>query len=437
LPGRVPYSAEATTGRIGGPAPVTKTCGRDLLSEAGLPMRQILTLVTYGLFSQLCSFASHMFIADGLGPGRYGMFMFGLSLQYWLALVGSLGARAVLVREAGRDLDRWSRVFPAHLVLNGGPALVFAIVGWGIIWVAPIGPDERKLLGCILLANVAGCLIPLALFDAQGLQTASMRVIASVELGSLAVVAWLRITDQLTVALAGTVWLAKTWCSLVAHGAIGWHRAAVGRMSFCRQTMIRIVRSSLPLLLASVVSGLPLTSGPLLLRWSGDAVGVAFLGIATQAANAFQLFASYPLRTIHPTVLAPVADRPTAAAQLSRAYLFYLGVVWLGGSSVGGLLTHRILQSNYRPALGPVILLLTAALFQAVGNLATVHLVARRREVRVLSCQAGAALLYVIGTLGLTPYIAYHGAAWTAVGSCLLSSGLMTLQIARSAKDPS
>jgi O-antigen/teichoic acid export membrane protein len=403
---------------------------RSYLTAAGRRAAgNLLGLTAYTLAGQASAAGTVFVLTRALGPEQFGVFAFAQAVQSYLFLVGSGGCRTVVLREAARRPEDLDQILTCYLAYTAALSLTLAAATAAVAWGAGVSAAERGLVTALAVGNVAACANLVPLFDAQHQQARGAAVNAAAEVLTLAAFAALSGAAWLTLPAVGCVFAAK-WALTSAGQCLVYHRRVRPlRLRFEPRRLREFAGSSWPLLLAVLVSTVPLHSGVIFVRLLATDADAGVYGLAYQVAYAYLLLAMLGSRVLQPHILGPYGRRRAFVRRLALFAFAFLGALGLAVYGAAFVVVRVALAPAYRDSLTPAAFLVAGVALFLGGHLAGTYLVALRRERVVLLASAAAAALYVAGCLALTPVWAYNGPAVMSAGALLAGASATVLAV--------
>jgi O-antigen/teichoic acid export membrane protein len=388
---------------------------RAYLTSAGKQAAgNLVALIVLTGLTQLAGLGSLLLLTNGLGPAGFGVFMFALTLQPYLYLIGSLGMPLVLFREGVKQPGQLDQITTTYLTVGLAASLAVEAVTGVVACLTATSGVEQSLICLIAAGNVATCLALSPLFDVHHRQPLVAAISLAAETGALLAVFLLLRTGNLGLVALGVVFAAKWWFISIAQIVV--YNVAIRRvrLAFSRTWLRRLLRSSIPMGCSTLIAGLPAYAGVFFVRFfHGDAEAGVF-GIASQAAIAYLLFSYLAIRILQPHIAGRYGLERAFLAKLILFASTFLALLYVGGLAAGIGVVLFVLAPQYQPALTPMAILLAAALLLSVGVLASSYLVVLHRERTVLLAHSAAAVVYVSAAFLLTPSFSNLGAATAA-----------------------
>jgi O-antigen/teichoic acid export membrane protein len=364
-----------------------------------------------------------LILARALEPTRFGQLSFALTAQGYLVLLGSLACGSVVIREGVRRPGDLDAITTSFFGLTATSSVVSCAAVLVTIGMAPVSSEERWLLTFVAIGTVAASMSPQALFDAHHRQARGGMVTAAAEVTALLAVLALWRGGALGLPAVGAVYAAK-W-GLASTGQALVYHLTVRRLRWRRSSAEwrLLLRSSWPILFASMLFFVPLSSGVVLVRLRGGPDEAALFGLAYQVASAYHIFAALGVQVVQPHIY--------GVHGLDRGFLARLAVsatVFLGGAAVlafaGGWAVVRLaLPPFYRAAVPVMPWLLAAAALLALGRILSAYLLRFDDGPFILAAHLASALLYVAACLLLPAPWIRPGAAVLAPCAVLAASG--------------
>jgi len=392
-------------------------------------VRGAILFTAFTILSHFCTLAVMLVLSNVLGPERYGAVTFGLTMQSYFFLLGGLGIKQIIIYRGTQYPKNLDRLFTAHLTVTG---LASGCVGAAAIlgaYFEPISSEERVLLCFLAVGNVIACLNIQPLFDAHHHQAKSAAVALVVEAIGLLFIVAARSAEWLGVETAGAFLAGKWVVNATIHHLVYHYKVRRLRLEFVRADVRALVRSGWPLFLAALVAGIPFNIGVIFLRFFQGEADVALLGLGQQAAAAYILAATIGIRIVQPYVYGPRGLEMAFAYKLAFSYGVFLVIVLVGMGSAAVVIVGWLLDSAYRSALGPMLVLLGGAFVYGIGGLTSVYLIRFGQERIVLRANACAAIFYLAAGCFVIPSWSCAGAAFLTVVSAAIASGLLIAQL--------
>jgi O-antigen/teichoic acid export membrane protein len=397
-----------------------------LRSEAGWrAAKKLGWLIVYTLLTHLCLAYAVIVLTADLGRERFGILTFALSVQSYLFLLGCLGVKEVVVREAARHPEQLDRITASHLVITGSCSGLVCLLTLAGAALAPISDAERLLLAVLACGNIAGCVNILPLFDVHHQQPFSAAITLATELGALLAILVLHQTGRADLPAVGAAFAAK-WTASAGGHYLAYHRwVRPVRLTFSLAHVRALLPSCWPLVLSALVARVPFSSGPLFVRCFRGEGDTAVFGIAAQVATAYLLFAMAGNRIFQPHMAGRAGLSKDFIGKLALSVGLFLGLLLVGAFAAGSLAIVFLLGPQYRPALTPMAILLAGTFVFCLGNVASNYLVILRHEKGKLSADFGASVAYVVGCLVTVPWLSYTGAALAMAAASLIGTAMI------------
>jgi O-antigen/teichoic acid export membrane protein len=382
-----------------------------------------------------CTLASMLMLVRALGPDRYGVFVTGLAVQAYLALLGSLGVKQVVAREGSICAADLARLCTAHLAVTGSASLLLAVIVISATACSSLEPAERHLLVLLAAGNVAVCVGPQPLFDACLRQPLSSALTLLVDFVALAGVTTAYVLGRLDLESAGALLAGKWTCNCLLHYLVLWRMRLL--LSPCcpsrerqglRGDVAALVRRGWPLLGAALLATIPINAGVLFVRHYDGEASAGLLGLGTQAATAFAFIAAVAARILVPPLARPFSSPAAQQWRVLRLYAGFLGIVLVAALGGGwGALTF-LFPPAFAGALAPMFMLLGAAFVFGLGTPSAIALAAASEERWVMLASGVGAIAYLPGCALLVPGAGTLGAAAATSMAALCTTTLLALR---------
>lgn len=396
---------------------------RSYNTEAGrTALGNLVTTTGCQVIGQGCALVSLWILTHSFSPAQYSTFAAGSVLLAYLTLIGNLSSGAIIVREGAKHPNKIDEITSAFLTLTMLCSMLGTVASIAVVLTLASTIDETIVFVLFAISAVPAALSPAPLYVLHHRQARVAVVIAASESVALGLIAWLYCTDTLTLERIGWVVLAKSATNTTVQFAIYYTSIRQIRLVSPQRFIIRIVSSSLPIMAAALVCFIPLSSGVFLLRGFGSEAEAGLFGLANQIANAFYSIGALGIQILLPHILGPHGIEPSFIRKLS----FAAGVHFLGfavATAVSGILVLEwVLPPDYNGAIGPMLLLILAALFLLIASLAHSYLVRFHEERFILAVHLVVAVCYVGGCIWWIPCTGPTGAAGWAVATTVLAA---------------
>jgi len=402
--------------------------GKALLTANGLQaLRNLSSLLAATAVAQVCGLVSVLLLTRSLGADGYGVFVFWLTIQNYLMILGSAGLRPIIVRELIRRPDALNRLWTAYVAITGGLGILLAVLTIAIGAILTPTPSEQIVLTIIAIGNVAACLNPLPFYDFRHAQGRSAVIMTVSEVTALGIISALYISNNLSLPAAALVFAAK-WIGSAAWLWLMLQRDLPEiRWDWSKSEPVRLLSSSWKLVVSALLGTIPLTAGILLVRfYHGDAAAGIF-GIAMYAPRALLLLVGQLNRVIQPHIMGPYGFKSTFIGRLLFVYTMFVGFIAICGAAGLWFVITYVLSSDFQPALDSGVIMLSASTLLAVGGLCVQYMVAMNRERVVAIIYILMAMLYLISAIVLIPPYTILGAAWAMSFSAIIMSSSSAL----------
>jgi O-antigen/teichoic acid export membrane protein len=374
------------------------------------------------VLGQACGLCALLLLTGVLGPEKYGALAFALTLQWYMGLVGGIGAGSMVIRDGSQSPQDLDTITTSYFVITGlSSGCIIAVTLLGAA-VAPVSAEEGWLLALFAVGNVAVAATPMPLFVVQHRQARGGLIAAVGETFGLAMILFLARSGFLTLPAVGMIYSVK-WVAVAVVQFLVYHRTVRPlRWSYCTSHVRRLLHGSWPMMFVALVFYIPLNAGVVLVRTLEGDAEAGIYGIAYQAAGAYYGFAALGVQIVQPHITGPYGVERSFVRKLCLfAALFFGGLALFVG--VGALLVIRvILNAAYQSAVIPMAFLVGCALVLLFANLAHIYLL-RFQEQRFLLCvhlcEAG---VYLGGGALLVARFGFPAAALWAVTTALLGT---------------
>ncbi|QDU04439.1 Polysaccharide biosynthesis protein [Gimesia chilikensis] len=397
--------------------------GQALLTANGLQaLGNLSSLLVATTVAQLCGLVSVLLLTRSLGAEGYGVFVFALTIQNYLMILGMAGLRPIIVRELIRRPDALNRLWTAYVVITGGLGILLAVVAITAAAILAPTPSEQIVLTIIAIGNVAACLNPLPFYDFRHAQGRSAVIMTVCEVTALGILFAFYFNNCLSLPAAALIFAAK-WI-----GSTAWlwfvlqRDLSELRWDWSKSEPVRLLSSSWKLIVSALLGTIPLTAGILLVRfYHGDAAAGIF-GVAMYAPRALLLLVGQLNRVLQPHIMGPYGFTSAFVGRLLFVYSTFVGVIAICGAVGLLFVVSYVLPSEFRPALSSGWVMLGASALLATGALCVQYLVAMHREHFVAMINILMAMLYLTAAILLIPSYALLGAAWAMIISATIFS---------------
>jgi O-antigen/teichoic acid export membrane protein len=366
-----------------------------------------------------------------LGPQRYAIFAFGLTLQSYLLWLSSLGVRAVTVREGIQAPEKLDQLFTTHQLVTGSLSSLLAVATITVAGLAPVGHAERGMLALLAVGNVCQSMNIQPLFDVHHRQAQSALLVLTAEALALGFMVTLASQGLLGLVAAGAVFAGKWVLSNAAHLALYHYRVRPLRLNYSGDVLRTVFTSAWPVTIANMVATVPFTAGVILVRFSHGEVPAALMALGQHAAGAFLFLATMSVRVVQPHLAALGRFPGGPVWRLAALHGGFMGVLAAGAVGAAWVVVRFLLGPQYADAFGPMALMLGAAFVASLGMFAGSFLMVHREgRVLVLANALGAALYLAAGAV-VVPHFSYPGAVALSGCASLLAAVLLTAGVCR------
>jgi O-antigen/teichoic acid export membrane protein len=391
-------------------------------------------LVAGTVVSQACGLIGVLLLTRALGPEQFGIYTFSMTLYGYLALAAAAGMGPVVIREVTRRPHDLRAITAAYIAVSLSASVLITAVTWLGVYMAAPSPDERFLLACIVLANLANCVQLLPFLDAHHRQSLLAMVTSVVDIGWLSAMLACFATGSLTLRLA-SVLIAVRIIALAA-GSLAVYRLVIAPIDVRVRwrEVSGLLASSWSLLITQLAATIPLTSGVLLVRWFHGEAAAGIMGLATLVLQTFLQLTVVAIRIVYPHITGPHGNEPTFRRKL---WIFFLGYQFVLFAAivlaVWGMVTW-LLPTHYARVLQISLLILCGGIVQGTVWLYFQFMIAGGRELTVVLTQLISSALFLACALPA----AYCWSVPGAAASFSLSAFFMLIILiaSRQMKDP-
>jgi O-antigen/teichoic acid export membrane protein len=380
---------------------------------------------------QGAALGSLLVLASSLPAADFGRFSFGLVCQSYIVLLGSAGLRTLLVREATRDVRRFSTFLTTHVVtsLSLGTAAAAVAMTLAAAWPG-IASDERTMHAWLAAGGWFATLNVSPFFDARHAQPVTQAITACSELLGLGALVLAR--EELSLPVLGGVFAAKWAASSVAHLVVLACRFGPLEWRLDRRLTVRLWRSGLPLLLPTLVATWPIGGTVVLVRhWNGPEA-TAVIGLAAQFTTGFLMVAGVGFRLVQPSLATPEDLHDPSRLRHMRRVALVLVVVWAGLLTCLWLLVRYWLPPEFREGDSTMALLMVSGLVGGLAYLGWACLLATGRERWVVWSYLAGNVTFLALAWPLTARWCGFGAAVASAIAMMTIASLMWLRLSLS-----
>lgn len=393
--------------------------------------RNLVGLAVCTIVSQLAMLGMIVLAANHLGTANFGSFIFALTVQSCLALIGSAGAQPVVVRDAASHPERLDEITSAFFTVTGTSSLLIGacvIVG---SFFAPLSTDERQVIILFAAASVVSSINLSSLFDTQHQQSKGTLCTTIADLLAISTAALLATAGWLTLLSIGMI-LAGKWLVAPLIQALLYHFTIRRiRLRLSLRNAWKLARSSYPILASYFLCILPLNFGVFFLRFFRGQEATGVFGLACQIGMLTFAFAWLGIRIIQPHIGGEFGLHHSFIRKLIlflTLFLIGLGVsAFLGGSAVIWIAFDPV----FRAAIVPMGVLIAASVILSAGVVASMYLLRFHRERQILLVYACSAGLYLGGCALLVPEYGIAGAAGMTVVAAIVATSVMMFLASR------
>ncbi len=402
---------------------------RTFYSDAGKKASRNLFLL--GLFSLLsqCSLLGIMLLsAWKLAPSDFGIFIFAITMQGYLFLIGSAGSHSIVVRDITRHPENIDQITASYITLTTLCSFFAAIFVATTALLVPLGETERIVIILFATAGITPALGLYPFFDAHHLQARSMAGICVIDLCCLVLVAVVWQLQQFSLLFVGLVLAGKWVIGTIIQYMI--YHCSVRRLhvTFGRAGLADLARSSIPIFISYLFCVLPLTVGVFFLRVLAGTETTALFGLACQAGSLVYSFGWLGIRILQPHIAGPVGIDSRFLVKLIFFLTLYLVTLILLAYIGGYLAISFVLDPIYQAALEPLAAMIATGAIIAWGIAASLYLVRFHEERRVLWIYLLSGICYIGMGIYAIPRSGMRGAMLVSLFSAVIASVLMSVR---------
>lgn len=391
-----------------------------LTPTAKQALRNLVGLGICTALSQACSLGVVLLLTRALPPAEFGAVIFALNIQSYLVTLGTFGLASIIIRDLTQDSTKSNETTTAYFCIVGCSSLVTSLIAATLTAFASVSWDERVMLWCIAVGNVAACLNLNPFFDAVHRQALSAVLLLPGDFVAFGLVLVLAETESLTLPRVGVIFASK-WTITAALHALFFRRAILPfHWAWDRQRVVRMVKSGLPMMFAGLLSAIPLSGSVVLIRVFWDDQLTATYGLAFQVLAIEILIVIIVLRIIQPHISGPHGLTPQFVRQLMFVLGLTLAALVLVSLAGGWVLFYHVLRPEYQSGFEALAVLQGYLVFCGIAIAQNTYLIRFHNErwVRVqhiVTTSAYLALAFLIGR-----YFQLGIAVSTAVSSTML-----------------
>jgi len=404
-PSSTPATAERADPSLGTSPAAPSVTGflRSYLTPAGKQaLWNLAWLVAGTVVSQACGLIGVLLLTHALGPDQFGIYTFSMTLYGYLALVAAAGMGPVVIREVTRRPHDLRAITAVYIAVSFVASVLIAAATWlAVFWASP-SPDERFLLGCIVLANLANCVQLLPFLDAHHRQSLLAMVTVVVDIVWLSAMLIGFAAGALTLRLAGGLVAVRIAAS--AAGSLAVYRLAIGPIGWRVRwrEVTGLLASSWSLLITQLTATVPLTSGVLLVRWFHGDAAAGIMGLATLVLQTFLQLTIVAIRIVYPHITGPYGRERAFRRKLWAFFLGYTAGLFSIMILGVWILVTTLLPIGYAQAFPTSVILLFGGSLLSLAWLKARFLVANKRE----------PILALVQFVGSTTFLVIAG-SWT------------------------
>lgn len=380
-------------------------------------LRNLIGLVVCTGFSQVCAVGILLMLTHGLSQTKFGAVIFAVNVQVYLVTVGTFGLATIVVRDLTQDPNRADHTRTAFLIIvvvaSASTGLVVALLAA----VLPLSGDERLMLWCVAVGNVAACLNLNPLFDAAHRQALAAALMLPGDLLAVSLIGWLYWTDELTVAGVGVVFLAR-WVLTAALHLVVYNQAIQRFRRACdRHRIGALLRSGRPMMLGTVVFLIPMGGSVVLVRLLSGEELTAIYGLAFQIVAIELLVVILLLRVLQPYISGPYGLTTRFLRQLAVVVGTLVGLL-VAATLVGGwFLIYHLLPADYQDTFGVLSVLQVSVVCFTLATVVNYYLLRFHREWWVQTQHVLATAVYLTLIFSVGRHFAIGFAVCTVVAS--------------------
>jgi len=353
--------------------------------------------------TQLSMLGVVLILTRELPREQFGSLAAALAVQGYLVLLGSAGMPVIAVREMVRRPQDRSTIAATFLAISwtlGGTTAIVAILA--LPWLR-LTTSENIVWTIILLGAAVACGNPQFLFDAFHRQRVPSLLNAAVDfvfLGSVIALTWASMLSLVVVAyLMAGKWILTVLCMLLFLR----QSVAITPRSIKWQEGRAILKSSMPILIASILYMIPTSGGILFVRAFHGPKEAAIIGLAFHAFQAFTAVVALANRVVRPHINGPWGMTPSFIRKLLVFYSAFVGLCYLLANIGLYFVVAKVLTSEYAETLWAGSILLAAGVVIAFASLINEYLVALHRERLITYSLATGTVFFIVASLLIAP----------------------------------
>jgi O-antigen/teichoic acid export membrane protein len=384
------------------------------------------TLLPFGA-GQACAVISLLWLARRLTAEQFGQLSFGLTVQSYLVLIGTLGIKTVILREASARSADHSKLLTSHAVITVSAS---TFVGLSVaVWLSLSGmPHEERILHYWLLVGAwSSSVNPSSFLDAGGRQPLTQAITGIVEF--LFLMALGIGIVPLTLPSIGGAFAAKLLLACVLSAACVPRAYQSSTWKWDLSRTLPLIHAGWPLLITSLMATWPISGTVVMVRFLDGPMGAAIMGFAAQVATAYLLVAGVGYRLLQPRLTSPDDLRHHFPVTLALQLLACLGAIWLMAMAVAWGMTRSWLPAQFRAGSGTTSVMLTAGLLGAAVYAGWAMLLALKRERTVLASYLVGNVIFMATIVPAIRCGGHWGAAWSSVAAMMATLFVMTAAI--------
>ena len=383
------------------------------------------------ILSQIALLGLIIVTANALGPASFGSFIFALTLQNYLCLIGSAGAQPVVVRDAAAHPERIDEITTTFFAVTSVSSLLVALCAMAGAFAAPLSNDEREVILLFAIANVAASINLSPLFDAQHQQLKGTLGTTIADLLSFAAAFALAQSGSLNLRAIALI-LATKWIVGTLIQALLYHLTIRRfRIRASARSAFNLAHSSLPILVSYFLCILPLSFGVFFLRFFQGQEATGVYGLACQVGAITFAFAWLGIRIVQPHIGGEYGLHSGFIRKLIVFVVLFLVGLSAAAFAGGTAIIWFAFDPSFRVAIEPMGILIAASAILSAGVVPGLYLLRFHHARRVLLVYFGTAIVYLSGSALLIPEFGIAGAAAMTLVAAVIGTTIMLILASR------
>lgn len=355
------------------------------------------------------------YVARYLGPARYGLLGYAISLVTFCSAIAGLGLDQILVRELTRYPDKKTSILGTGFVLKFTAALL--VVALLMLTSKYAGSLETAMILCIIGGGL--------LFESFGVidfyfqAKVSSRYSVWGQMISLSVISIIRV--YLVLSKASLIWFAGTYALdyvLVAMGFLFFYtrnQFSIFKWNYSAALAKEFLKSSWPMIFASLSVAVYMKIDQILIKWMLGDVATGQYGVAVRLCELWYFVPVAICASVFPAILnAKAISEELYLARLQKLYDLMVAIsvaIAIPMTFLSGWIVRILFGEAFAPAADVLNLYIWSGIFVFLGVANGKWLISENQQFFVMASLVTACVLNIVLNLILIPVIGLRGSA--------------------------